>query len=224
MTSSSSAGVCGDDVRVAGRGPVAGGSIALLLPGSSKRGIAASAAESARAPVVRRGCNWRADRELSVSLPERRYERIAQLFASALERLDDASPPAPLKEAARELGERLGSTRQVGAPGKRLIAALKAGGYEPVTDETGAIRLRNCPVPCSCQHAPSTGLRHQPGHCRRPHSRLWRHDRHASPRLPAGSLLRRVRARHREMIFTQSGGSAVHEAGRTAPVVLQEWG
>ena len=34
---------------------------------------------------------WRADREFSVSLPERRYERVAQLFASALERLDDQS-------------------------------------------------------------------------------------------------------------------------------------
>jgi predicted ArsR family transcriptional regulator len=26
-----------------------------------------------------------------------------------------------------------------------LTAALEAGGYEPVTDQTGTIRLRNCP-------------------------------------------------------------------------------
>jgi predicted ArsR family transcriptional regulator len=88
---------------------------------------------------------WRAERELSVSLPERRYERIADLFASALEQLDDTSIPAVLKEAARELGEQLASTRQVGTPGKRLIAALKASGYEPVADTSGAISLRNCP-------------------------------------------------------------------------------
>jgi predicted ArsR family transcriptional regulator len=88
---------------------------------------------------------WRADRELSVTLPDRRYERIAHLLASALEQLDDTSVPAALKEDARELGERLGNTRQAGTPAKRLIAALKAGGYEPVADRTGAIRLRNCP-------------------------------------------------------------------------------
>jgi predicted ArsR family transcriptional regulator len=88
---------------------------------------------------------WRADREFSVSLPDRRYERVAQLFASALERLGDKSAPAPLQEAARQLGEQLGNTRRRGAPATRLTAALKAGGYEPMTDEAGTIRLRNCP-------------------------------------------------------------------------------
>jgi predicted ArsR family transcriptional regulator len=88
---------------------------------------------------------WRADREFSVSLPERRYESVAQLFASALERLGNRSLPAPLEEAARELGEQLATTWLRGAPAKRLTAALKAGGYEPVTDNRGAIRLRNCP-------------------------------------------------------------------------------
>jgi predicted ArsR family transcriptional regulator len=88
---------------------------------------------------------WRADREFSVSLPDRRYERIARLFASALEQLGDKSAPAPLQEAARELGEQLGNTGRRGAPATRLTAALKAGGYEPVTDQTGTIRLRNCP-------------------------------------------------------------------------------
>jgi predicted ArsR family transcriptional regulator len=88
---------------------------------------------------------WRADREFSISLPERRYESIAQLFASALDRPGDPSLPPALEEAARGLGERLATTWQHGAPSKRLAVALKAGGYEPVTDNTGAIRLRNCP-------------------------------------------------------------------------------
>jgi predicted ArsR family transcriptional regulator len=88
---------------------------------------------------------WRADREFSVSLPDRRYERIAQLFASALERIGDQSVPVPLQVAARELGEQIATTRRRGAPAKRLTAALEAGGYEPVTDKAGAIRLRNCP-------------------------------------------------------------------------------
>jgi predicted ArsR family transcriptional regulator len=88
---------------------------------------------------------WRAGREFGVSLPDRRYERMAQLFASALERIGDQSVPAPLQDAARELGEQIATTRRRGAHAKRLTAALTAGGYEPVTDEAGAIRLRNCP-------------------------------------------------------------------------------
>jgi predicted ArsR family transcriptional regulator len=88
---------------------------------------------------------WRAAQEFSISVPERRYERVAQLFASALERLGDKSVPAPLQDAARELGEQLGTAERKGGPTARLTAALKAGGYEPVTDAVGAVRLRNCP-------------------------------------------------------------------------------
>jgi predicted ArsR family transcriptional regulator len=88
---------------------------------------------------------WRAGRQFSVALPERRYERAAQLFATALERLGDDPLPVPLQEAAREFGERLGAAERRGSPAKRLTAALRAGGYEPVTDETGTIHLRNCP-------------------------------------------------------------------------------
>jgi len=88
---------------------------------------------------------WRAGQAFSVSLPDRRYERVARLFASALESLGDKSVPTPLQEAARELGEQLGTAGRRGAPATRLRAALKAGGYEPVTDKTGVIRLRNCP-------------------------------------------------------------------------------
>jgi predicted ArsR family transcriptional regulator len=88
---------------------------------------------------------WRADRQFSASLPERRYERVARLFASALERLGEKSPPAPLREAARELGGQLGKTARRGKPATRLTRALQAGGYEPVTNQMGAILLRNCP-------------------------------------------------------------------------------
>jgi predicted ArsR family transcriptional regulator len=88
---------------------------------------------------------WRAARDFSVAVPERRYERVAQLFASALERLGDRSVPAALQDAARDLGERLGTAARGETPATRLTAALTAGGYEPVADESGAVRLRNCP-------------------------------------------------------------------------------
>jgi predicted ArsR family transcriptional regulator len=86
---------------------------------------------------------WRAERAFQVSLPARRYERLAHLFASALERFDHE--PAPLLEAAYELGERLGAAEASGQPAARLLAALVAGGYEPVIDDAGVVRLRNCP-------------------------------------------------------------------------------
>jgi predicted ArsR family transcriptional regulator len=88
---------------------------------------------------------WRARREFSVTVPERKYERAAQLFAAALEKLGDAPVPEPLRAAAGELGEELGRHARPRAARKRLIAALGAGGYEPQADDTGTIRLRNCP-------------------------------------------------------------------------------
>ena len=89
----------------------------------------------------------RADREFSVTVPERRYENVADLFASALDRIGGGGPPAELREAAHEMGRSLSSgTRGRSRSGRtRLIRALQGGGYEPVTDSVGTIRLRNCP-------------------------------------------------------------------------------
>jgi len=88
---------------------------------------------------------WRAAREFSVSLPERRYDRAAELFASALESLSGDSAPRALRNTASDLGRRLGEDSRRRSPPRRLTAALEAGGYEPVADRTGTIRLRNCP-------------------------------------------------------------------------------
>lgn len=88
---------------------------------------------------------WRADREFSVSVPDRHYERVADLFAAAIEKLSPQSPPPTLRDVARDLGRELGAASRRGQPARRLEAALEAGGYEPVTDQTGTIRLRNCP-------------------------------------------------------------------------------
>lgn len=87
----------------------------------------------------------RSDREFTVSVPERRYERVATLFAAALERLGDGSPPVELSEAAREAGRELGKNAGRGSSRTRLVRALEGAGYEPITDSHGTIRLRNCP-------------------------------------------------------------------------------
>ncbi len=88
---------------------------------------------------------WRAAREFSVSLPNRHYERAAELFASAIESLPGPAAPEALQAAARETGRKLGVGARHGTPSKRLTRVLGAGGYEPVADKTGTIRLRNCP-------------------------------------------------------------------------------
>lgn len=95
----------------------------------------------------------RAAREVFVSLPERRYDVPARLFADAMERMGGPQPADALGRAAHELGQSVGSTarRAVGQRPShgRLRAALRdtleQRGYEPFETDTGEIRLRNCP-------------------------------------------------------------------------------
>jgi predicted ArsR family transcriptional regulator len=98
----------------------------------------------------------RSKRELNVSLPARDYERAAEVFAEALERLDDDGASLAVtdvarargqesgREARREAGPRAGATRLRGA----LIETLGEAGYQPEsvpTEAGGTIRLDNCP-------------------------------------------------------------------------------
>jgi predicted ArsR family transcriptional regulator len=94
----------------------------------------------------------RSSRQLTVNVPARRYELAARLFAQALVR---AGRPvaATMRAAARRFGRGLGAVvRTKAGPrpgGDRLLAELEAAlrteGYEPIRDEDGTIRLRNCP-------------------------------------------------------------------------------
>lgn len=90
----------------------------------------------------------RAVDELSVTVPERRYELPARLFAEAVERAETQACPVAetLRDAAREEGRRIAAD---GAPsgGSRsdtLLELLAEHGYEPRLDG-GTITLRNCP-------------------------------------------------------------------------------
>jgi predicted ArsR family transcriptional regulator len=95
----------------------------------------------------------RAPGEVSVSLPERRYETAARLFAETLDRVAGGGPPAELRSAARAVGEEAGTAAAAAAgrprsrAGRReaVLAALRDRGYEPFTDDAGDVRLRNCP-------------------------------------------------------------------------------
>lgn len=97
----------------------------------------------------------RSGRDLGLTLPARRYELAARLFAEALSRgtVGGASTGEALDTAARSFGEALGSEarRRAGPrPGRRALvttamAVLHEAGFEPAAGETDAIVLRNCP-------------------------------------------------------------------------------
>lgn len=101
----------------------------------------------------------RAAREVRVSLPERRYDLIAELLAEAVEATATVVPPPELIAAAREAGRQVGTAARarpvtdghpVGAtvpvePLGELLPVLAAHGYEPSRVGDDALTLRNCP-------------------------------------------------------------------------------
>lgn len=100
----------------------------------------------------------RADRETAASLPARRYDVAADVFAAGLERLAERDGAdavvAAVGEAARERGRELGTRiRQAAGPRptrerlrSALIGLLARAGYEPeVAADSGTVTLCNCP-------------------------------------------------------------------------------
>lgn len=100
----------------------------------------------------------RAEREIRVSLPDRRYDAAADVFAEGLERLAAGDGSETVREAvggvARERGRDLG-VRARRAAGRRPTRAhlrdvlrdlLSRSGYEPEVDPgTRSVSLCNCP-------------------------------------------------------------------------------
>jgi predicted ArsR family transcriptional regulator len=87
--------------------------------------------------------------DVEITLPPRRYGLAAEILADGIDR--SAAPDAGERvlESARAAGRRLVDAARMGdAPGPgraAVVSALAANGYEPVEDEAGTIRLRNCP-------------------------------------------------------------------------------
>jgi predicted ArsR family transcriptional regulator len=103
------------------------------------------------------------DMELEVSIPPRRYDIAADILASILERVTEATPPSGhIAAVAAEHGQRLGRRVARRSPGDRLLVTLRLLGYEPSV-KGDAIVLRNCPfrraaeaqpeVVCQMNHA-----------------------------------------------------------------------
>jgi predicted ArsR family transcriptional regulator len=95
----------------------------------------------------------RGTRDVAVSLPLRRYDVAADLFATAIEGMAGSEPPEALSAAAHRLGEGVGvAARERAGPRpsrRRLRSALQGAlterGYEPFETPSGEIRFRNCP-------------------------------------------------------------------------------
>ncbi len=107
----------------------------------------------------------RSAREFAVTVPPREYELAARLLAQAVESDSGGSSRAALQAAARRHGTELGKQHRVGyaergsagrgnaeqssaeqsSAEQDMQAALRARGFEPYLDQTGTIRLRNCP-------------------------------------------------------------------------------
>lgn len=96
----------------------------------------------------------RADREVVVSLPTRRYDLAADRFADALGRLNGSLGIDAVSHVARQQGTDEGAAARRAAgprPSRRrlrdtLLALLGRAGYEPEADaKSGVICLHNCP-------------------------------------------------------------------------------
>lgn len=91
----------------------------------------------------------RSGRQVTVSLPHRRYDLAGWLLAAALEEAEEArdSPRSALDERAYRLGAEVGETAR--APARRggradVTEVLRAYGYEP-RDDGADVTLGNCP-------------------------------------------------------------------------------
>lgn len=89
----------------------------------------------------------RADRQFSVSLPERRYDLVGDILAAAVSRAAEGEPlDDALADCARDEGLELG--RSVDAVGEvdlsTLAEVLGSQGYEPRVDDESVV-LANCP-------------------------------------------------------------------------------
>jgi predicted ArsR family transcriptional regulator len=96
----------------------------------------------------------RSDGDVSVSLPARRYDRAADLLASALDRMGGPIGAQAVADVASEQGAAAGAAARLEAgarPGQRrlrtaLLDALRGAGYEPQVDAPNrVVFLRNCP-------------------------------------------------------------------------------
>ncbi|HXT93327.1 MAG TPA: transcriptional regulator [Trebonia sp.] len=88
----------------------------------------------------------RADRQFTISLPERRYDLVAHILATAVQQATQGTPlTEAVHGAAYNEGHQLGAETSAAGPElARLAQVLATQGYEPRI-EHGVLVLANCP-------------------------------------------------------------------------------
>lgn len=85
---------------------------------------------------------------IELSIPARRYDALARLLASALERVGTRGAHA-LQEAARDVGKEIGAATHRAGRARPAVegieAALAENGFEPARVDDGTVVLGNCP-------------------------------------------------------------------------------
>lgn len=102
--------------------------------------------------------------EVSLSLPERRYDLIGAVLVDTLAHAGAGEDPPELArriawQRGRDAGAETRRQRRLGRPGaERTVAAaedvLDQHGYQPIPDGTGGLVLRNCPFHALVGRAP----------------------------------------------------------------------
>jgi predicted ArsR family transcriptional regulator len=89
----------------------------------------------------------RSRREFVLQAPPRDYQLLGELLVRAADEDRSGGVRSTLERVAYNLGRSLGEqAKRNGATGrKELTDALRLRGFEPVEDDDGTIRLRNCP-------------------------------------------------------------------------------
>ncbi len=83
----------------------------------------------------------RADDELAVTVPERRYDLVGELLAAAVE--ESSRTGKPVREAL--LAEARDAGRVMAGDASSLLGVLAQNGFEPREGPGGEVTLRNCP-------------------------------------------------------------------------------
>jgi predicted ArsR family transcriptional regulator len=87
----------------------------------------------------------RTEREITVSLPPRRYDLVGDILATAVDRAEQGVPlERSLEECAHEEGISLGRASGTVGTLDALAAVLETQGYEPTLSED-TVELANCP-------------------------------------------------------------------------------
>lgn len=103
------------------------------------------------------------DLELSVSIPERRYDIVGEIMIAALDQTSNEPPREVAKriafEKGRSIGQEVKNTLRLRPPGtERALAiaeeTLTEYGFEPYREDDGTVSLRNCPFHTLSRQAP----------------------------------------------------------------------